>query len=829
MKRIVLLALLLLIVAGGGGWWWSRGSLPPLDGQVTVSGLEAPVEVIFDRYGVPSVYARDAADAWFVAGMMHGRDRLWQMELYRRVTLGRLSEILGETTLPIDKRFLSLGLRAAAESEWSRVQPPVRMALERYAAGVNAVVGPMTLRQRPLEFQVLGVTPTAWTPVDSLAVARLLAFRLAENHHAELVRAALTARLGVEVAQQLAGRYPPDAPTIVGGPAVADRSPDPAAAPLLARVPGPSNDAQDAVAARPPERPFPAGLDWLSVTARRGNSNNWVVAGSKTKSGRPILANDPHLQIEFPSVWYEMHLVAASLDVAGVTIPGVPFIVLGHNARVAWGMTNTGADVQDLYLERIDVAGKKFFSRGTWLNASVSAVDIPIRGGRVETFEVWRTQHGPVYAAPGLDWEAPPAWLTPAGREPGEQRSYTLRWDVMSGDIANSFEAINRASDWTSFLAAVDQFSVPSQNIIYADVDGNIGYAMSGRVPVRAGGDGTFPSDGATGAGEWTGSLDPSSTPRVFNPPGGYIVSANNEIERRAGMLITRDWAAPFRAQRLSGELAKGQGLDLDAMAALQNDRKSLAAERVLAGVPGAVEEAKRRGPDSATALETLLRLGSWDRVVDNRPVVVLYQIFEQILWRRTFEDEMDGALFRAFFEWAGAERWAGLFTIVGDRQSRWWDDIGTIERKETRDDIYVLAAGEADEEMKAVYGAAAGWDHIHRARFTHPIGNAAAPLNWIFSRGPVPITGDGTTVMRVSFHRLRPYEAWEHPSWRQLFDVGQWDQARVVLPAGQSGHILSPHHFDQNDLWRTGEYRSQPFTRAAVDAAAAHRLLLTP
>jgi penicillin amidase len=795
-----------------------------LDGQIRAAGLHAPVEVIFDGFGVPSIYARDADDAWFVAGMMHARDRLWQMELYRRVTMGRLSQILGESTLPIDKRFLALGLRAAAEAEWSRAQPQVRTALERYAAGVNAVAGPLSLRQRPLEFQLLGVTPTAWSPVDSLAVGRLLAFRLAENHHAELVRAALTTKLGFEAAQQLAGRYPPDAPTVLGGIAT---SSDTSSAGTSGTWPGIESATASGASAAIARSAWPSGLEWLSPTARRGNSNNWVVSGKRTKTGRPILANDPHLQIEFPSAWYEMHLVAANLDVIGVTIPGVPFVLLGHNARVAWGMTNTGADVQDLYLERFDVAGKRYFSRGSWQNAEVSAVDIPVRGGRLETFEVWRTPRGAVYAAPGLDWEAPPAWLTPAGREPGEQRAYVLRWDVVSGDVAASFEALNRAADWNSFVAAVDGFSVPSQNIVYADVDGNIGYAMSGRVPVRSGGDGTFPSDGAAGAGEWTGSASPGSSLRVFNPAAGYITSANNEIIR--GSSITRDWAAPFRASRLDSELARGQGLDLEAMAALQNDRRSLAAERVMAGLPGAIEEAKRRGADAAASLEALMRLSSWDRIVDDRPVVTLYEIFEQFLWRRAFEDEMDTPLFRVFFEWAGAERWSGLYTILGDRQSRWWDDVGTIDTRESRDDIYLLAAGEADEEMKAVYGADASWGDVHEARFTHPIGNAARPLDWIFSAGPVPVTGDGTTVMRVSFNRLRPYGAWEHPSWRQLFDVGQWDQARVVLPTGQSGHVLSPHRFDQNDRWRQGQYRPQPFSRSAVDAAAAHRLLLTP
>ncbi|MEO8677936.1 MAG: penicillin acylase family protein [Vicinamibacterales bacterium] len=858
MKRALIAVVVIVVVVGASGWWWARGSLPALDGEVTLSGLSTPVQVIFDSYGVPSIYATDSDDAWFAAGAMHARDRLWQMELYRRVTLGRLSEVMGERTMPIDQRFLTLGLRAAAEAEWQRASPAVKAALESYSHGVNAVGQVQGRRPRPLEMQMLGIVPAPWTPVDSLAVGRLLAWRLAENHQAELVRGALAAKFGAEASQQLAGRYPADAPTVLGSvgasasaSAFAPGAPAEAKASALQLAPGASAEAKasalqlegegfsprqgklqlegEGFSPRPGKPEWPSGLEWLSPGAKRGNSNNWVVAGRKTKSGRAILANDPHLQIEFPSVWYEMHIVAADLDVAGVTIPGVPFIALGHNARIAWGMTNTGADVQDLYLERVDVGKKRVMYRGQWVPVEVTATEIPVRGKSPVPFEIWKTRHGPIFADAGLDWDAPPAWLSPAGREAKEQRAYSIRWDA-GGDLASSFEGINRANNWETFTSAVNTFAVPSSNIVYADVDGNIGYVMSGQIPVRSSGDGTMPLDGNNGDGEWVRTMDTATLPRSLNPASGYITSSNNEIDRGFDGLITRDWAAPFRAIRLNDRLSKANGIDLDGMGALQNYRQSDAALRVMNLVRPAIEDAKRRNADAAgrAVLEQLLL---WDRVVDDRPVVSLYEAFEDALWRRTFIDDLGEPLFLKFYEWAGADRPAGLYAILSDRQSKWFDDIATVDRRETRDDMFLLAAADAEERLQGDYGRESNrsWGRVHGATFAHPLGSVAAPLGWLFSRGPVPITGDGTTIMRVSWNRLRPFAAWEHPSWRQLFEVGDWDHSRVILPAGQSGNPLSPNYFDQNELWREGRYRTQAFSRAAVSAAAAHRLLLVP
>ena len=827
MKRILFILFVLLIGAStGGAWWWARQSLPGYDGEERLSGLQAPVEILFDGYGVPHVYAAGVEDAWLAAGALHARERLWQMELYRRAAYGRLSEVLGAETLPLDKRFLTLGLRAAAEAEWQAAPAAVKVALTRYAEGVNGQQMRAVGRLRPLEFQILGFDPAPWTPVDSLAVGRLLAWRLAENHQAELTRAALSARFGIVDTQRLAGAYPANAPTVLGPPASAASGPTREAGPTVSAANGPTANAVSG----PPEGPdWPRGFEWLRPGARRGGSNNFVVSGTRTATGRPILGNDPHLQIEFPGVWYEMHLVAAGLDVIGVSIPGTPFVVLGHNGRIAWGMTNTGADVQDLFVERLDLERRRYHYQGQWLPLEIARYDIPVRGRAGEPFEIWRTRHGPVFAEVGLDWDTAPAWLSPTTERKGERRAFTLRWDI-TGEMAGAFEALDRATNWSDFLAAVERFSAPSQNFVFADVDGNIGYAMSGRLPIRASGNGTMPPDGSSGTGEWVGSVRPSTLPRAFNPPGGFVASANNEVDRGWNGLVTRDWAAPFRATRLNRALATNDKLSLHGANMIQNDVVSMAAERVLEGVEAAIAAGRASGA-SDVALRALEQLRVWDRRIDGRPEAALYEAFEDALWRRTFIDEMDVPLFEKFYEWAGAERPAGLYAVVDDVNDRWFDDIGTIERRETRHDIYVLAARDAVERLERELGRQEKWDWttLHAATFTHPLGGVAFPLRWLFDRGPSAVPGDIYTVLRVSYNRLRPFRAWELPSWRQVFDVGKWDDSTVVLPTGQSGHPLSPYYFDQNELWRQGQTRPQPYSRAAVDRARANRLVWLP
>jgi penicillin G amidase len=775
-------------------WWWPREPLPPLDGRIPLSGLHAPVEVRFDRFAIPHVRAHSDADAWRAVGYLQARDRLWQMELYRRAASGRLAEMLGADLVAIDERFLTLGLRRAAQSEWDRAAPDVRRALAAYADGANAaiVVGRW---KRPVELQLLGINPEPWTPVDSLAIGKLFAWRLGENHAAELLRYALAQRLG-PTAYELLGGKPDPAP---GSATLFDRERN-KALPI----------------------PLPPGLEWLS-SDHHAASNSWVLSGARTASGRPLLANDPHLVLEMPSVWWEVQVSVDAgpndtpLDVSGVTIPGIPFIIIGHNARIGWGVTNSGADVQDFYVEGLDASRERYLDHAAWVPLALTHYDIRVKGQKNPlAFTVRETAHGPVMNAD--DWwdPLPGAAAPPDAPNTLNETVLALKWDaVREGETAGAFNALARAGDWTSFLSAVRRFSAPSQNFAYADVDGNIGSAMSGRVPVRSSGDGTRPAPGWTGESVWERSIDPAQLPARLNPPEGQIVAANNEGDPQFPLLITRDWVAPFRARRITQLLGDRRGLDVAAMIAMQSDIVSLSADSLL----------------NAIADEVPAELQHWDRRLDARSTSTFYEAFEEALWRRTFADDMPPGLYDRFYRYAANERLAGIHLVINDPRSPWFDDRTTPNIRETRDDIVRLAAADARAALTRRFGPASTWewDRIHAVTFSHALAGGGRLLNWFFSRGPVRVGGDGMTIDKTTTNLRRPYETSEGASYRQILDVGAWDGSLAVNTTGQSGHPASPHYFDQNPLWQQGRYHSVPFSRAAVEAATASRVDLIP
>jgi penicillin amidase len=782
------LFLVLLLVALAVGWWWMHRSLPPLDGRIPLTGLRGTVEVRFDRFAVPHVFAGSDQDAWRAVGYLQARDRLWQMELYRRAASGRLSELLGEPTIAIDQRFLTLGLRLAAEREWTRTPPDVRTAFENFAAGVNAAMS-VSRGMLPLEHQLLGLIPEPWTPIDSLAISKLFAWRLGENHRAELLRYALVEQLGPRALELFPGS-PEWAPTIL---------------PPTDRAEG--KEQRGALV-------YPPGLEWLSPDAH-AMSNSWVIHGSRTASGRPILANDPHLAIEMPSVWWEVHVVSGSLNVAGVTIPGIPFVVIGHNARIGWGLTNVGSDVQDFFVEELDPSRQRYRIGDEWVPLEIRRHEIRVSGRDVPlVFEVRSTRHGPVRNAE--DWhEVYPGDASALAQL--DESVLALKWHpVLEGNAAVAFDALARSTNWTEFVDAVRLFSAPAQHFVYADVDGNIGYAMSGLLPVRAGSDGALPVRGGLSDADWHGWIDANQLPVVLNPPSGQIVTANNEVDRGLPYLVTRDWVAPFRAQRITELLGDRRGFDFAAMRQMHTDITSLSADFILKAieVPDAVKE-----------------LRAWDRRVDERPVSLMYEAFEEALWRRTFADEMPESLYDRFYRYAGNERVAGLHAVISDPRSPWFDDRSTPKVTETRDDISRQAADDAVAGLRARFGEPAKWrwDEAHAVKFSHPLSGGGRILDWFFSRGPVPVAGDSMTVNKTTTDLRRPYATTEAASYRQILDIGAWDGSLGVNTSGQSGHPRSPHYFDQNRLWREGEYRPLPFTRSAVEAATVSQLELVP
>jgi penicillin amidase len=754
-----------------------------------LAGLHRTVEVRFDAYAIPHVFAGSDVDAWRAVGFLQARDRLWQMDLYRRAASGRLSELLGESTVAIDQRFLTLGLRPAAEREWSRTPPHVRTAFESFTAGVNAAMGGARATL-PIEHQLLGTRPEPWTPIDSVAISKLFAWRLGENHRAELLRYALVAEVGSRALELFPG--------------------PPASAPVILQRSEWWRDGKQQRA----ERAYPRGLEWLSPDAH-AMSNSWVIHGSRTESGRPILTNDPHLAIEMPSAWWEMQVVTDTLNVEGVTIPGVPFVVIGHNARIGWGLTNAGSDVQDFFIEKLDPSRQHYRVGNGWVPLQIRRHEIRIRG-RDEPliFDVRSTRHGPV--------RNPDDWFDVYAGDPPlaerlEETVLALKWQpVLEANSADAFERLGRAKDWSEFLSAIRRFAAPAQNFVYADVDGNIGYAISGLLPVRDGWDGSLPVSGEPTNADWSGWVDVNQLPAALNPLSGHIVTANNEVARGVPYVITTDWPAPFRAQRIDALLGTRLGLDFRSMREIHADIISLSADGILKMI---------EPPESLKALRT------WDRRVDQRPESLLYAAFEEALWRRTFADEMPPSLFNRFYRYAGRERLAGLHTVVGDPRSAWFDDRRTPHFIETREDVVREAAEDAVAELRARFSEPSTWrwDEAHSVKFSHPLSGGGRVLDWFFSRGPIPTGGDSTTVNKTTIDLRRPYTTSEAASYRQILDIGAWDASVAVNITGQSGHPRSPHYFDQNPLWRHVQYRPVPFTRGAVEAATVSVLELVP
>jgi penicillin amidase len=440
---------------------------------------------------------------------------------------------------------------------------------------------------------------------------------------------------------------------------------------------------------------------------------------------------------------------------------------------------------------------------------------------------VFLTERGPVANVELWQGGLPPSDVP---EPPLAERPLSFRWDViMHGDTSGAFEALGYAKNWDEFLAAVRRLGSPAQNFIYADVDGNIGYAMSGLIPLRTSHDGSAPTVGGTGDDGWHGFVDTRALPTAFNPPSGMLITANNEVDARFPHVIVRDWVAPFRALRIR-RLLESQTLDIKAFARIQFDQTSEAAQDVLPAIDAASTVAGSR--KVAAPLQTTLdRLRLWDRRADGRPVVTLYETFMAALWRRTFVDELGEQVFRQFYQWAGRERYAGLHMIIRDPNSHWWDDQATIDKRETRDDIVMLAAEDATLQLTRRFGPESewAWDRLHAVKFSHSLGAGGRLLDRFFSRGPVPVAGDGETVNKTTIDLQEPYRTADLATYRQILDVGAWDNSRAVITTGQSGHARSPHYFDQNSLWRQGEYHTLPYSRQAVVAARTSQLVLIP
>ena len=758
--KVLAVFVAIVCITAGAAYVYLRQSLPKTAGDIELAGLGAAVEVLRDRHGIPHIFAASLEDAHFALGFVHAQDRLWQMEINRRIGSGRLSEVLGAGALEADRFMRTLGLRRVAEANLRGYDEETRRLLDAYAAGVNAFLA--TDPVLPPEFLLLDVAPEPWSALDSIVWTKVMAWDLAGNYRSELLRMRLSRTLSLERIQELLPPYPGDA-----------------------AVPLPDLKAlYSAMEKTPPPAPV------FSQAGALGASNSWVVAGSRTASGKPLLANDPHLGLTAPPVWYFAHLHAPGMDAIGATLPGVPAILVGRNERIAWGLTNTGADVQDLYLERL---GSPF--------AEHEEV-IKVKGAPDERVNVRRSRHGPIVS----DVSRSALDATPRGF------ALALAWTALAEDDLTMQAALrlSRAGNWTQFLAAGRTLHAPPQSASYADVEGNIGFVAAGRVPLRKAANdlrGLAPAPGWDERYDWSGYIPFEELPQALNPAEGQVVLANHKVvPPRYRHHITAEWQPPYRARRIQELLSKKEKFELADFRRMQGDVVSLAVRDLL--------------PYFKSPL-----LQGWDGTMaaERREPLIMAAWWRELA-RALYADEL-GEAFRA--NWASR----AVFTHnVLSGQSHWCDDVRTAPT-ETCEQLLAVSYQRALQDLEKRYGRELNWGEAHVARHRHRPFTRQPWLARIFDIR-VPSGGDAYTVNAGASDfndEAEPFANRHAPSLRMIADLADPQASVFIHSGGQSGNPLSAHYRSFAEPWARGEYVPMVTERRRLEAAGVQRLVLTP
>jgi penicillin amidase len=761
-RRICAGVLALLIALGVGFFLYLRSALPQTDGQIALAGPKAEIRIARDADGVPLITAQDDEDLAFGIGFVHAQERLFQMELERRYGAGRLAEIFGPQAVTFDRQMRVLGLYRAAEAEIPFLSPEMNRALQSYAAGVNAF-----LKSRrgalPPEFLLLGFAPESWRPADSLVWGKLMAVQLGGNYRGELLRARMARTISAEDLAFLYPGYPKNAPTTLADmPPIYDR---------LAL-----------------DRLYQALPD---VVGPNYASNNWSVDGKHSASGKPILANDPHLAFSAPGFWYLARLKTPQHEIAGGTAAGVPVVVIGHNERIAWGFTTTTADVEDIFVEKIDPADP-----GRYLTPQGSAPfksheeRILVRGADPVDITIRETRHGPVLSDA----------LAPGAAEPGFVLALAATFTIPEDRSAEALWDVNRATDWPSFRAALQKFVGPMQNIVYADADGTIGFIAPGLVPVRHKGDGWLPEPGWTGEYDWVGFIPFTALPNAINPPSGRFISANNKIVPDSyPYFLSRDWDLPNRAERIEALLNATPVQTAASSAAIQADTLSPMAQHLVPLMTRIVEE----NEDIRQAIERLRR---WDFHMDMDKV-------EPLLFTAWLREFSRAILFGRFGD-AVADYWdlkPRVMEIVLTERPDWCDDPKR-PGEETCGTRLAEAFGRALTRLRGDLGPDMTqwqWRRAHVARFENPVFSRIPVLrDWLEAAIPTPGAYDtldrGPSTIRDD---ARPFEQRFGAGLRMITDLASPNDARMITAPGQSAEPLSVHFADLLQRWRDFEW----------------------
>lgn len=746
---------------------------------LSVPGLSAAVTVRRDARSIPYIEAKTDADLYFAQGFITASDRLWQMDLLRRVSRGELSEIFGRQALEEDKRWRRYGFSKVAEDSMATLNPQLKKALEDYTRGVNAYIATLDKETLPVEFKILQYNPAPWKPTDTICIGKILADGLSSTWRLDLIRASIQ-NLPKEKLADLTSNVTPYDVVLFGKDLTGKvRSRNEIRNPQSAiRI---TND--DLAFAERDAKTRETSLSRVGLFAEDlAASNNWVISGKRTADGKPLLANDPHLQPAAPGIWYLSHLSTPSMRVSGVTFPGVPGIVLGHNENIAWGATNVGPDVQDLYRETFNDKGEYKTPAG-WEKIVVRREEIKVRPNpllpatETQILEVEETRNGPVITDEvGQKWA-----LKWTARDPKNQEF-------------EAFFLLNRAGNWTEFQNALKTYGGASQNFVYADVKGNIGWIAAGKIPLRRTGDGGLPYDGASADGDWTSYIPFNELPQLYNPPAGFIVTANQRIvgtDYKYFNVMSRDAANPWRARRIYDLLKNNAKVTMDDVRDVQHDVYSNVYH----------ELAQEISKNNAASAETLAALKDWDgkMTADSKAALLVNEIRNCAAGKIAADDKIPVIAVR--------ERL--LYWVIKDKSARWlpkefanYTELLKACDKISRDNLANPKRFGADEMNWR-------WGNAFAANFQHPL--AIAPLiGGQFAAKFTNVDGSGLTP-----------NVGAYVSMRHIASPGNWDATRHVIPLGQSGNPQSPHWKDQFEAWRTGTPAIFPFSKTAVEQNA--------
>lgn len=848
--RILVGLLIVVVIAGASGAFYFTSylpniiapkSFPQVDGEIQLEGLDAQVDVYRDKMGIPYIYATTTHDLFFAQGYIHAQERFWQMDFWRHVGSGSLSEMFGESQVETDTFLRTLGWRKTAEAEWEALDSESQSYLQSYVEGVNAYIKDKPANELSLEYEILGLPILSpdyeieeWTAINSLTWGKAMAWDLRGNMDEEIDRAILLKTFTPEQVAQIFPPYPNDHPVIVnkiGDGDTATSSTNPTSINFdYAQLP----------------------LDQLSYNAslldpvlgewsKEIGSNSWAISGELTDTGMPYLSNDPHLGIQMPSIWYQVGLYCIEknddcpFQVTGFSFAGVPGVIIGHNDKIGWGFTNTGPDVMDLYIEKVNPDNPNQYEvNGEWVDFESYEETIQVVGGEAVTITVRSTRHGPVISDSfgTLKNEGDPddkefiPFKDRSGVELPEQYVIALSWTALTP--STPFEAIwgfNKAENWDEFREAAKSFHVPAQNLLYADVEGNIGYQMPGDIPIRKNGDGTIPVPGWTDDYEWTGYIPFEELPYTFNPEEGYIVTANNQVPPNDyPYFITYDWDYGFRAERIVNMIQNAPAkIDMAYLQQMQGDSYNANAEYF---VPLLLQ--LNYTSDLTPALDTLK---TWDyqNRADSTPAAV-FNAFWRAVVQNALNDDLPEELWLT-----GGPRTNEIFrNIINDQNNVWWDDKTTTDVIETRDDILIKSFEEGVAELNKIFGSDIStwnWGDMHVSIFRNEtLGySGVPPIEALFNRGPFRTSGGSGIINATAWNSLDGYEVTNVPSMRMIVDFSDLNNSLTVHTTGQSGHAYHPQYDDMSQLWADVGYYPMWWEQESIISDSESYLVLVP